>query len=335
MNYQWRRNGITVPSPAGANALLVVSAASEADAGIYSCVVSNAAGTVTSTAAALSVVSADATNPSRLANIAVRATINGSVPLIVGFSVGGAGTSGTKSLLIRGAGPSLVALGVTTPLADPSLGLFSGTSRVLDNDNWSGDAQVSALANQLGAFPFATATSRDAALTATAVNGSYTAQLASNDSSSGTALAEIYDGSPVFTADTPRLVNVSARTEVGGDSGVLIAGFVIAGPAARTVLIRGIGPALAEFGVGKALTDPQLALFREGVPVATNDDWYDAPNSVSVAAAARSVGAFLLPPTSRDAALLLSLPPGSYTAQLSSTAASSVGNALVEVYEVP
>jgi hypothetical protein len=336
VSYQWRRDGAPVPSPAGANPLLTVQAASAADAGAYTCVVSNSAGAVTSTAAALSIVSADATNPSRLANIAVRASIKGSVPLIVGFSVGGAGTSGTKSLLVRGAGPSLATLGVSTPLADPSLGLFSGTTSVLTNDNWAGDAQVSVLSNQLGAFPFANATSRDAALTATAVSGSYTAQLASNDSSSGTALAEIYDGSPAFTADTPRLVNVSARTEVGGDAGLLIAGFVIAGPAARTVLIRGIGPGLAEFGVGNILGDPQLALFREGVPVASNDDWYDAPNSVAVAAAARLVGAFVLPPTSRDAALLLALPPGSYTAQLSSTAGSAaVGNALVEVYEVP
>jgi hypothetical protein len=336
LSYQWQRNGVNVSAPAGTSPLLIFPAVSAAEAGAYTCVVSNAAGAASTAAAALSVVPADATNPSRLANIAVRASVDATAPLIVGFSVGGAGTSGTKLLLIRAAGPSLATVGVSNPLADPTLGLFNGSTNVISNDNWSGDAQVASLANQLGAFPFSAAASRDAALAATAVGGSYTAQLASSDATSGTALAEIYDGSSSFTAATPRLVNVSARTNVGGGASVLIAGFVIAGSAAKTVLIRGIGPGLATFNVSNALADPQLALFRDGVPVATNDDWYDAPNSVSVAAAARLVGAFVLPPTSRDAALLLSLPPGSYTAQLSGNAATATaGNALVEVYDVP
>src|SRR5204863_8115345 len=117
--------------------------------------------------------------------------------------------------LMPGAGPSLTPLGVTGALNDPRLGLFSGTTSVLANDNWAGDNQVAALARQLGAFPFSASTSRDAALAATTVSGSYTAQLASADASSGTALAEIYDGSSIFSATTPRLINVSARTEVG------------------------------------------------------------------------------------------------------------------------
>jgi hypothetical protein len=123
---------------------------------------------------------------------------------------------------------------------------------------------------------------------------------------------------------------------VGTGGNILIAGFVIAGPAARMVLIRGIGPGLTAFGVTNTLADPQLALFRDGVPVASNDNWHDAANAVAVATAATQVGAFALPTTSRDAALLLSLPPGSYTAQVSGNAATNaVGNALVEVYEVP
>ncbi len=335
LSFQWRRNG-TLPAAAAASAAgptLVLARASAADAGDYTCVVTNAAGSVTSAPAALSLLSPDAANPSRLTNLAVRASV-GATPLIVGFSVGGAGTSGTKTLLIRGAGPSLAPLGVTGALPDPQLGLFSGSARVLANDNWAGDPQVGALARQLGAFPFAAPDSRDAALAATAVGGSYTAQLASADATTGTALAEIYDGSPSFTATTPRLINVSARTEVSA-ANQLIAGFVIAGPVARTVLLRGIGPTLAAFGVTGALADPQLALFRDGVTVAANDNWHDAANAVAVATAAAQVGAFALSPASRDAALLLSLPPGSYTAQLSGTGASLSGQALVEVYEVP
>jgi hypothetical protein len=181
----------------------VLPAATASDAGTYTCVVSNAAGAITTASAELDVVPADATNPARLANLAVRATVAGTAPLIVGFSLGGAGTSGTKALLIRGAGPSLTALGVPGALNDPQLGLFSGATSVLANDNWAGDAQVAALARQLGAFPFSANTSRDAALAATAVGGSYTAQLASADASSGTALAEIYDASSVSVPIRP------------------------------------------------------------------------------------------------------------------------------------
>lgn len=336
LTYLWRKNGAGLDTPvASAGPALLLTNATAADGGTYTCVITNAAGSVTSAPAALNVVATDAANPSRLTNLAVRASV-GSAPLIVGFSVGGAGTNGTKPLLIRGAGPSLAALGVTGALADPRLGLFSGTTSVLANDNWGGDAQVAALSNQLGAFPFAAATSRDSALVATAVGGSYTAQLASADATTGTALAEIYDGSSGFTVSTPRLVNVSARTDVGGAAGVLIAGFVIAGPTAKTVLIRGIGPSLASFGIRNGLADPQLTLFRDGALVAANDNWYDAPNAVAMAATAVQVGAFSLPPSSRDAALLLSLPAGNYTAQVSEAGGTNNGgNALVEVYEVP
>jgi hypothetical protein len=335
-SYQWRRNGANLKMAAAANCLLVLPVASAADAGTYTCVISNAAGSTITAAAGLDVIAPESNDPARLTNLAVRASVASASPLIVGFAIGGAGTSGTKPLLIRGAGPSLTSLGVTGVLTDPRLGLFSGTTIVLANDDWAGDAQVAALARQLGAFPFSASTSRDAALAATAVNGSYTAQLASADASTGTALAEIYDGSATFGATTPRLINVSARSEVGTGGNILIAGFVIAGPAARMVLIRGIGPGLAAFGVPNTLADPQLALFRDGVPVASNDNWYEAPNAVAIATAGSQVGAFALTTHSRDAALLLSLPPGSYTAQISGAAANNaVGSALVEVYEVP
>ena len=147
-------------------------------------------------------------------------------------------------------------------------------------------------------------------------------------------LAEIYDRTSAFNADSPRLTNLSARYDTGGAAGPLAAGFVVAGPAARTVLIRGIGPALTQFGVANALTDPQLVLFRDNTIVATNDNWFDAPNSVALVSATAQVGAFALPPSARDAALLLSLPPGNYTAQVRAPGGTA-GNALVEIYEVP
>lgn len=336
--YQWKKNGADL---VGQNsAALTLAAASASDAGNYTCVVTNAAGSTTSATAALAVVSPVVANPPRLTNLAVRANAGpGAQTLIVGFVLGGAGTGGNKSLLLRGAGPALVPFGVLGALRDPKLAFFRGGALLATNDNWSGDASVAALTAQVGAFPFASNASADAALSALPDPGSYTVQITSADLTSGIALAEIYDASTAFGATVPRLINLSARTDAGGTNGTLIAGFVVAGSAARNVLIRAVGPGLAQFGVTGVLADPQLALFRDGTQVAVNDNWYDAPNAVAIATAAANIGAFALPITSRDSALLLSLPPGSYTAQVTASTGSgqggASGNVLVEVYEVP
>lgn len=330
--YQWRKGGVDV---FGANSpALVIGEASAGDAASYVCTVSNAAGAATSAAAVVRVVAASATNPARLSNLAVRTTAGPGAPLIVGFVVGGAGTVGNKPLLIRGVGPSLSALGVQGALTDPRLALFRDATQLASNDNWAGDAAVASLGAELGAFALAGPTSRDAALAAFPDTGGYTVQLSSVDETNGTALAEIYDASTAFSVTEPRLVNLSARSEVGGARGALIAGFVVAGPVARTVLIRAIGPGLAQFGVRSALSDPRLTLFSRSTPLAANDNWYEAPNAVAVMAATIQIGAFRLPTTSADAGLLLTLPPGSYTAQVSG-AEGATGSALVEVYEVP
>jgi hypothetical protein len=190
-----------------------------------------------------------------------------------------------------------------------------------------------ATAAQVGAFALIDPTSKDAAF----FGGSYTAQISGAGVSPGVALAEIYDATPdvSFAATTPRLVNVSARTLVGTGANVLIAGFVIEGTSKKKVMVRAIGPTLTAFGVSGVLADPKLELFQGGnISLSTNDNWGGAINAADVAAAAVSVGAFALALESRDAVLLVTLPPGSYTAQVSGVN-SGTGNALVEVYEVP
>jgi hypothetical protein len=98
------------------------------------------------------------------------------------------------------------------------------------------------------------------------------------------------------------------------------------------VLVRAIGPGLSTFNVASPLADPQLALFGGSVQIAANDNWGGDPQ---LSAAAARVGAFALgDASSKDAVLLLTLPPGSYTAQISGANGTS-GNAIVEVYEVP
>jgi hypothetical protein len=110
---------------------------------------------------------------------------------------------------------------------------------------------------------------------------------------------------------------------------VLIVGFVISGPRPQTVLLRAIGPSLAAFGVTGALADPRLELFAGQDHLLANDDW---GGSATLAAVAAQSGAFALAAGSRDAALVATLAPGSYTAQVSGAA---TGIALIEIYEVP
>lgn len=128
-----------------------------------------------------------------------------------------------------------------------------------------------------------------------------------------------------------KLTNISARASVVTQDEILIGGFAIEGNAPKTVLIRGIGPSLSQFGVPSVLPDPHLALFTAGasVPDNTNDDWSGA----NVAAAASQELAFPLPVGSKDAALLLTLNPGAYTVHVTGVAGGT-GNALLEIYEV-
>lgn len=280
----------------------------------------------------------NAADVGRLVNLSARAMVgSGANNLAVGFVIGGAGTdAATKKLLVRGIGPGLVPLGVPGVLADPSLVVIGANTGVVvaNNDNWAGDGTVVAVGAQVGAFGLANANSLDAALVTSLAPAGYTANLSGPGAATGVALLEVYDAAATNSTATPRLINVSARAPVTAGAGALIAGFVISGSAAKTVLIRGIGPALAQFGVPGVLTDPVLQIYAagSGVLVATNDNWNGDP---AVAAAAGSVGAFALAdPASRDASLLLTLPPGGYTATLGGNSGGS-GVALVEVYEVP
>lgn len=115
---------------------------------------------------------------------------------------------------------------------------------------------------------------------------------------------------------------------------MLIPGFVIGGSGNLRLIIRAVGPTLADFGVTEALVDPTMTLFRGATPLATNDNWSEGANAAEITATARTVGAFALPGGSRDAVILTSLPPGAYTVVISGVGATS-GTVLVELYAVP
>jgi hypothetical protein len=280
-------------------------------------------------------------DPGRFINFSIRSSVGtGTGTLIVGFVTGGIGTSGTKPLLLRAVGPALARFDISNFVADPVANLYSGTALVASNDNWTGNAQVATAAVQAGAFPLPDTASRDAAFINTRAAGPHSLQVTGVPSTGsgqagGVVLAEIYDATPAtgFTAATPRLINVSARALVGPGNDILIAGFVIGGSTERTVLIRGVGPALSTFAVTGALADPKLQVFRGGseTVIASNEDW--GGGSV-LATAFTKVAAFTLPPTSRDAALLTKLSPGTYTVRVYGPPGAT-GVALIDIYELP
>jgi hypothetical protein len=136
---------------------------------------------------------------------------------------------------------------------------------------------------------------------------------------------------PVIAGSANKFVNISTRGFAGLGEQVLTAGFVIPAGQAQTVLVRGVGPTLAGFGVAGVLMDPVLEVYRAGnpTPIATNDNW----SGTQPATLASQVGAFALQAASLDAVLVLNLEPGAYTVQVKGKG-TATGVAIVEVYEV-
>lgn len=275
--------------------------------------------------------STPATGVSQLANVSVRAVSGaGANALTLGFVLGG---TGEQEILLRGIGPTLREYGVENTLADPVMDLAEpSTPPFAQNDNWGSDAnRVATAAQRLGAFALAEE-SLDAALLPTLPPGPYTARIGDRTDGTGVTLGEAYNANLDGTA---RLTNISARTWVGPGMDNLVAGFVVAGAEPKTLLIRAVGPTLTQWNVPGVLADPILRVYRQGesLPIHHNDDWEDVAFASEVAAAAESVGAFALAAASADATLLLTLPPGVYSAVVTGADATT-GVALVEVYEV-
>jgi hypothetical protein len=333
--YQWYFNGTTMLQGANSPTLLLTDASSLA--GSYTCVASSLSGSVTSNAATISLTSTK--NIGRLTNLSYRSHVGtGGNILIAGFAVGGQGTAGSEPLLIRGSGPALVPFGVADALPDPQIQLFSGSDVLAANDGWGGSDQIANIAASVGAFAWNNPSSRDSAILDSLTPGPYTVQLAGQSGDTGVALAEVYDATPEdsFTLTSPRLINISARVQVGSGGEPPVVGFVIGGTTSMTVLLRASGPALAAFGVLGTLPDPQLQLYQSNsngtsTLIGTNTGW---GGSHQIASEAAAVGAFSWGASATaDSALLVTLPPGNYTAQVSG-ANGDAGIALVEVYEV-
>jgi fibronectin type 3 domain-containing protein len=268
----------------------------------------------------------------RMINISSRAEVSGGDQVaIAGFVIGGLQA---KPVLIRAVGPALAGFGVTGGLAAPTLTVFSGATVVAANTGWgsaSNASELAAAASLSGAFALPLG-SADSAVVATLAPGAYTAVVGSANGAPGVALVEVYDLSGASPGQ--ELVNLSTRAFAGPGENTLIAGVVVNGTAPKRLLIRAAGPALAQYGVSGVLASPQLTLYSGSTAIAQNAGWSGSADSTAIAQAAASVGAFAYAPGSTDAAIIMNLPPGAYTAQVTGVGGTS-GISLVEVYEVP
>jgi hypothetical protein len=342
VSYRWYLNGVAI---AGAtDSTLLVQNLGAANAGSYNCLVSNSSGSTLSSAAVLTVTAT--TTPGRLFGLSVNSDVgSGSQQLTLGFVTGGAGTTGSQSLLIRANGPSLASLlpaGVV-PMPDPSLTVCnSALVPIYSNTGWAGtqanESAVTAANAITGDYPLTDPTSKDSAavVSLTPDPFGYTVNVGSVSGAGGTTLAQIYDNTPAgaYTTATPRLISLSCKVQLVAQ-GMLTAGFAIEGYTSKTVLIRASGPALAPLmpSGSPLMPDPQLNVFNvANQSIATNAGWGGSPE---ISAAAQAVGDFAYTnPSSADSAVLLTLAPGGYSAQVSSISGTA-GYVLVEVYEVP
>lgn len=322
LTYQWRKDG-SVINGATTSTLSLTNVIS-ASAGNYSVVVTNSSGSVTSDAARLTVLPATGSPTARLINLSVLR--DGGDGVTMGFVIRG---TGTKKMVLRGVGPGLALVGVTSGyLPDPRLELFEKSTSLQTNDDWGGTQALRDAFAAVGAFSLDD-NSKDAAIARSLSGDDYSAKITGAPGTSGLTIVEAYDADA--GGNGIRLVNLSALANVNKDK-PLTAGFVIRdGP--KTLLLRAVGPGLATVGVTSGfLVDPRLTLYAGQNQILVNEDW---GGSNTLKAAFSTVGAFnLAADNSKDAVILVTLNPGDYSVGINATG-SDAGLAIVEIYEMP
>jgi beta-glucanase (GH16 family) len=143
---------------------------------------------------------------------------------------------------------------------------------------------------------------------------------------------------PAKTATgTATLARVAGQLYCGTGANVINLGFTIDGTAARTVLLRALGPTFKTTAPATAtvLADPVIQLYRGSKLIASNDDWKTNGNASALLKAQTPAGA--VPPlatASKDAALLVTLAPGTYTLTVKGKS-NGTGLAFVDIALVP
>ena len=122
------------------------------------------------------------------------------------------------------------------------------------------------------------------------------------------------------------LLNISGRLQVQSADNVMIAGFIITGDQPKEVMMRGLGPSLAGFGISGVLADPLLELHEPDGSVLTNDNW-----KTTQAAEIQATG--IAPRNDLESAIVATLTPGAYTAILRGMN-NGMGIGLLDAYDL-
>ena len=161
--------------------------------------------------------------------------------------------------------------------------------------------------------------------------GLYTVHLSGAGSTSGIGLAEVFEASN--ESIETRLMNISTRILSSTGDRVAIGGFVIMGQDPKRVLIRALGPELANRGISEYMPNPEITLYEASEAVARNDDWGDEP-VFQLQEAFSQAGASALPLDSQDVAMIRELQPCLYTVVVNDFDGED-GIALIEIFELP
>jgi hypothetical protein len=256
--------------------------------------------------------------PAAPLNVSTRGRVEGGQNVMIGGFIVGGDFDSRKMMVIRALGPSLTQYGVNPALPDPVLELHNSSGGLLmSNDNWK-SAQL--LVEATGLAPH---NDLESAIVASFPPGNYTAIVKSNDGSPGIGLIEIYD----LTSGISPLVNLSTRGLVQNGDNVLIGGFILGPGTNAKIIVRAIGPSLAQYGVTDVLQDPVLELHNgNGALIYQNDDWQsDQQQEIN------DTG--LAPHDPHESAIVQTLQPGNYTAIVRGKN-NTTGVALVEVYNL-
>ncbi len=244
--------------------------------------------------------------------------------IINGFVLGG---SGQKTVIFRALGPSLTALDVPDAMTDPELELYdSDGTLIASNDNWR-DAQEALFADAGPYESFRPESDREAAIVITLPPGTYWTMVKSKDNSAGVAVAELSDLSEGTGLE---IVSLSGRGLIQSEDNVVMSDFTVEGDTASNLIIRALGPSLNNSGSANMVSDLVLELYDEnGSILSTNDNWQeDAEQANQIMARG------LVPADSAEAAMVVSLSPGNYTAVIRGKN-NTLGVASLEVYKLP
>jgi acetyl esterase/lipase len=251
-----------------------------------------------------------------LLNVSTRVRVDdGASVMIGGFIITG---DMAKKVVLRAIGPSLASVGVPNALSDPVLELYDSAGRLIAQNDDCSSIPPSLIPDGLQPL-----NGKESLITATLPPGAYTGILRGVDGASGVGLFELFD----LDQASSRLSNISTRGDVGLGNDVMIGGFIIGGDEATKVIVRALGPSLAGSGISDPLPNPLLELYdSNGALIFANDDW-------RATQAQEITDSGFQPSDDREAAMIATLAPGSYTAMLHDAAAAS-GIALIEVYNL-